>query len=424
MFRHQFTSLALVLSLIGPAALAETTLRFSWWGGTERHQVTQKAIALFESRNPGVKIKAEFGAFRGYEAKLNDQIASGSQPDIMQANWAWLPRMVRQQDALLDLYKHRSLLSLDAFASESYKAGLVNGRLAGLPTSYTANVFLWNKTAFNRAGIPLPKTWDQLIEAGRLFKSKLGDEAYPLASDSQTMVMISHAYIHQKTGKPYIYSNQAKVALNQEELREWLGFYRTLLQNHVFMSSHEKSEKRLTGKTIEQLSEWSTGKWAGHYTWDSTLRLRQNGWAVGTQGEIGSFLTMSGARNSGMYGRPSTMLVASKNSKHPELAVKFINFMTTDPEAAKILGMSRGTPMAKTQFDVLQKGNLIQGLELKAYQQIMATRLEYPSPLFEHSKMQVFLRKTFDAFAKGTISEDQAATLLLSEGNQILKSIK
>jgi len=98
--------------------------------------------------------------------------------------------------------------------------------------------------------------------------------------------------------------------------------------------------------------------------------------------------------------------------------------MTTDPEAAKILGMSRGTPMAKTQFDVLQKGNLIQGLELKAYQQIMATRLEYPSPLFEHAKVQDFLKKTFDTFAKGTISEDQAAALLLNEGNQILKSIK
>jgi oligogalacturonide transport system substrate-binding protein len=424
LLRHPLAILSLALGLASHSALADTTLRFSWWGGKDRHELTQKAIALFEAKNPGVKIKPEYSAFRGYEQNLNQQISAGNQPDIMQVNWAWLPAMTRQQDAVLDLYKYRQHLDLAAFPNESFKSGLVFGRLSGLPTSYTAMVFLWNKNTFDRAGLPLPKTWAQLMQAGQVFKTKLGNDYYPLANDAQSLILLSHAYIQQKTGKPYIYSNQAKVALTQEELRDWANFYSDLFRNHVVMTHQEKAAQQLGNKAVQQLQEWSNGKWAGNYTWDSTMSLRQSGWALGTRGDLGDFLTMAGARNSGMYGRPSVMLAVSKNTKNPDIAVKFVNFMTTDPEAGKILGTTRGTPMAKTQFDVLQKGNLIQGLEQKAYQQITANKLEYPSPLFEHSKMQTMLRQVFEALGRGQITEDQAAAQLLNEGNQILKSIK
>jgi len=422
--RSTIITAALALGFVAQAAHAEATLRFSWWGGKERHELTQKAIALFEAQNPGVKIKPEYSASRGYDASLNSQIAAGNEPDIMQVNWSWLPRMTRQQDVLLDLYKYRQHLNLAAFPNESFKSGLVYGRLSGLPTSYTAMVFLWNKSTFDRAGLPLPQTWDQLMQAGHVFKSKLGEDFYPLANDPQSLILLSHAFIQQKTGKPYIYANQAKVALTQEELRDWATFYADLFRNHVVMTHQEKAAQRLTGKTVEQLTEWSSGKWAGNFTWDSTLKLRQSGWHLDARGELGEFLTLPGARSSGMYGRPSTMLAVSKNSKHPEIAVKFVNFMTTDPEAAKILGTTRGTPMAKTQFDTLQKSNLIRGLDLKAYNQITAKRLEYPSPLFEHSKMQTMLRQVFDALGRGQITEDQAAAQLLNEGNALLKTIK
>lgn len=423
-FCRRLLALSLVLGFVGHAALAETSLRFSWWGGKDRHQATLRAIALFEAQNPGVKIKPEYSAFGGYENNLNSQIAAGNAPDIMQLNWSWLPKLTRQQDALLDLYKYRPQLRLDAFPNESFKSGLVFGRLSGLPTSYTAMVFLWNKSAFDRAGLPLPRTWEQLLDAGEVFRAKLGHDAYPLANDPQSLILLTHAYIHQKTGKPYIYSNQAKVALTQEELREWVGFYSELFRRHVTISNQERSLQKMTGKAIDQLPEWTSGKLAGNYTWDSTIKLRQNAWTAGTRGEVGDFLTMPGARNSGMYGRPSTMLSVSKQTAHPELATKFVNFMTTDPEAAKLLGMSRGTPMAKTQFDVLQKGNLIQGMELKAYQQISTNKLEYPSALFEHAKMQDLMKKTFEALANGKLTEDQAAAVLLNDGNQVLRAIK
>ena len=49
-----------------------------------------KALALFEQRHPGLKVKAEYMGFAGYLERLTTQIAGGSEPDVMQINWAWL----------------------------------------------------------------------------------------------------------------------------------------------------------------------------------------------------------------------------------------------------------------------------------------------------------------------------------------------
>ena len=48
-----------------------------------------KALALFERRH-GVRVKAEYMGFNGYLERLTTQIAGGSEPEVMQINWAWL----------------------------------------------------------------------------------------------------------------------------------------------------------------------------------------------------------------------------------------------------------------------------------------------------------------------------------------------
>ena len=47
------------------ASRRRAELRFSWWGGGERHEAMLKAARLFEAKNPGVKIKAEYSGLSG-----------------------------------------------------------------------------------------------------------------------------------------------------------------------------------------------------------------------------------------------------------------------------------------------------------------------------------------------------------------------
>ena len=58
---------------------------------------------------------------------------------------------------------------------------VVAGKLQAVPISVTGKCFFWNKTTFEKAGLEIPKTMDELLNAGAVFRDKLGDEYYPLA---------------------------------------------------------------------------------------------------------------------------------------------------------------------------------------------------------------------------------------------------
>ncbi len=70
----------------------------------------------------------------------------------------------------------------------------------------------------------------------------------------------------------------------------------------------------------------------------------------------------------------------------------------------------------------------VQGTELKAYLQIKklkdAGKIDLPSPLFENARFNKFMREVFETVAYGKISEQEAATRLVEDGNKLLLRIK
>ena len=57
--------------------------------------------------------------------------------------------------------------------------------------------------------------------------------------------------------------------------------------------------------------------------------------------------------SSGHYIKPSQMMSVSSKSKAPEEAAKLINYMVTDPEGVKFLGIERGVPCSAGARSVL-----------------------------------------------------------------------
>jgi oligogalacturonide transport system substrate-binding protein len=422
---------AATLGALASTTLAQTqdaTLRFSWWGGGERHETTLKAIAAFEAKNPGVKIKGEYMGFNGYQERLSTQVAGGSEADIVQLNWAWLSSYSKTGEGFLDLGQHKGLLALDQFSPADLKMGTLGGRLNALPAAYTARVFVWNQAAIERAGLKLPTTWDELFAAGKAFQARNGDKAYLLDGEPYDVILLSHAYAQQKHGKPYVDPNEPKVAMSQEAVLEWVQTYKRLVDSKVATPLPYRASLGGADKPTEQQQDWTTGNWAGNYTWDSVIRLRESTLDKNQKLAIGPFLTLPGARHSGMFGRPSLMFVVSKRTKHPEVAVKFLNFLLTDPQSAQILGLSRGVPSASGALHALLKDNRIGPLEQAAYQQIKQQKeaggIALPSPLFENQRFSKFMREVFETVAYGKATEQEAARRLFEEGNTLLKRIK
>lgn len=418
---------ALVLAL--PARAQDTTvLRFSWWGGAGRHEATLKAIAAFERRHPGLKIKAEYMGFNGYLERLTTQIAGRSEPDVMQINWAWLGMFSKRGNGFTDLEAYRSQLALHQFDAADLELGRVAGKLNALPVSYSARVLLWNEAALARAGLPVPKTWDDLFAAGRVFKTRYGDKAYPLDGELYDMMLLAQSYVQQKHGTPYVDPSQPRVAMSPAAALEWVQTYRRLITEHVAVPLPLRASLGGAEKPTEQQQDWVLGNWAGNYTWDSVIALRASTLNKDQKLVLGDFPTLPGAGNSGMFGRPTLMYAVGRNSKQPELAARFVNFLLTDPEAAEILGRSRGVPAAANSFELLLKAGKLPALELAAHEQVKAQRqagrVPMPSKLFEHARFHKFMREVFETVAYGKTTDQEAARRLVEEGNALLNRIK
>jgi len=287
---------------------------------------------------------------------------------------------------------------------------------------------LWNQAAFERAGLALPRNWDELFAAGPVFQAKLGDKAYPLDGELYDMILLSQAYVHQKHGTPLIDPARAQVAMDPATALEWVQTYRRIVDQHVATPLPLRASLGGAEKPTEQQQDWVVGNWAGNYTWDSVIGLRASTLDKQQKLALGEFPTLPGAKNSGMFGRPALMYAVGRNCKQPELAARLIAYLTTDAQAADILGRTRGVPAARVPFERLVRDNKLPPLELKAYEQIKAQRqagrIDLPSPLFEHARMQKFMREVFETVAYRKTSDAEAARRLVEEGNGLLKRIR
>ena len=428
---------ALILAAGAAATLAtpslaqpeQRVLRFAWWGGAGRHEATLKAVRLFEAQNPGLRIKAEYMGFGGYLERLTTQVAGGAEPDVMQINWAWLAMFSKRGTGFTDLSPYLGPAVREQLPADDLATGTINGRINALPTSYTARVMLWNEGTFAKVKQPLPRNWDELFAAGPLFKRVLGDAAYPIDGELYDMLLLAQAWVQQKHGTAFISPGpDARVAMDDAAALDWVRCYRRLVDEHVATPLPLRASLGGAEKPTEQQPDWVAGRWAGNYTWDSVIALRGSTLKGENRLALGEFPMLPNARATGIFGRPTVMYAVGRHCKQPEIAARFVEFLITDPEAARLLGRTRGLPAARNAFAQLKAAGQLPPLELQAHEQIKlqreAGRIPLPAPLFEHPRMHKFMREVFELVAYRKTSDAEAAARLLRDGQALLKRLK
>ena len=161
-------AVVLALSACGGGAAPQSAdgkveLRFSWWGGDKRAQLTQAAIAAFEAENPNIKIKPEFGDWSGYWDKLATQVAANDAPDIIQMDEKYITEY-SSRGALLDLSKYD--IDTSKFDEAALNAGKNEDGLTGIAAGINAATILANPAVFKAAGVETARR--QHMDVGRL----------------------------------------------------------------------------------------------------------------------------------------------------------------------------------------------------------------------------------------------------------------
>lgn len=331
-------------------------LRMSWWGGNSRHQSTLKAIAAFEQKYPDIKVKAEYTGWDGHLSRLTTQMASGTEPDVMQTNWPWLIIFSKNGEGYYDLNKLKDVLDLAQYAPGDLNSTTVKGKLNGLPISVNAPVFYYNDVTWKKAGLAYPKNWDELFAAGKTFRSTLGEKYYPYAMVDQDVILLLNAWMMQKYSKP-MFDPSGKFTWNDAQWQEAFSFVKRLSDDHVIpgpktMSSYGKGN-------LYEMKPWITGEWGGTFAWNISIRMYLNNMTPPAKLVLGDYVMQPGTRDSGVYFKTAQMFSVSKSTRHPQEAATLINFLLNDPQAVEALGLERGIPLSKTAEKILTDNGTI-----------------------------------------------------------------
>ncbi|WP_320120944.1 extracellular solute-binding protein [uncultured Sphaerochaeta sp.] len=319
------------------AETGETTVRWAYWGSGERVTISQEAIDLYESRNPGVKVNPEVSGGAGdHFVKVDTQLAGGNGPDIIQMGG----NIYDYADVLLPLDQYAgTLLDTAVIDPSAVASGTIDGKLLGVSTGVTMPALVYNKSMIERAGVPLPKrslTYDEFRDYLVLLKSKLPRGVYPM-QDIGVMSTNStpFGYWTRYNGTPLYTAATSSTDVTASDAQKYLELFADYRKNGLvpppdvaagFAENNADSSALIAGKV------------AIGYLYTNQL----GGYQAATTDELELMEFPGAAATKALWQAPSQFYTVNKDSKNPEETVKFINFLVNDPDAALILGSNRG----------------------------------------------------------------------------------
>lgn len=401
--------------------LDKCTLRFSWWGGDDRHEATLKAIELWNKKYPDIKIEPEYGGWDGWTEKLNTQVSGDTAPDIMQINYDWLINLSKDGLGFYDLNLLSDYIDLSGYDSETLSFGIREDKLNALTVSMSGRGLFFNKDTYAEIGAEIPDTWNDLISLGEKFSQY---EKYPLDLDTQTGASawyLSVVYVQQLTGKQFI-TMTGDLGFTADDIKTALDFYKSLEDNHIVRSVRKRAEDD-GSSALYQSPKFIDGTVSGVLEWGSAVGKYQAVLADDTLC-AGKYLSSDNGNSSGWMIKPSLMYAISDNTKYPDEAGAFINFLLNDEECAEILGTSRGIPANGKAYEALDKSGKLCGISYDSDEYLRAVDPVTLSPYFELSQLKEYYNSAIEKVSYGTATSEEASEEMYEKVKKYLERIK
>jgi multiple sugar transport system substrate-binding protein len=325
----------------GEAGDQQVTLRFSWWGNDTRHELTERAIALFEDKNPGIKVDAEPSDWDSYYDRLTTQIASRDTPDLFAVE-------IRR---LGEFAGNGILGNLDGAVDTSdlnpnvLGSGVVDGVQYAIPTGANAFTVTANTKVLADAGVALPDdatwTWEDYFSLSAQVTDATDGGTY----GTQLNFNDAHLRIYAAQRGEQLYG-ESDLAVSEETLTDWYQMTLDAIEQGATPDAARSTE---IGSTGIETSLVATNTGAFGMWWSNQLSAISSG--SGEEIELLRLPRVPGAATGGTFLQPTMFWTTSSSTKHPEEAAKLIDFLVNDPEAAEILGSDRGLPMNRTVLE-------------------------------------------------------------------------
>ncbi|WP_022873065.1 ABC transporter substrate-binding protein [Nesterenkonia alba] len=311
----------------------EVQLRFTWWGGEERHQATEEIIELFEAEHPHISVSGEYGDWDGYWDQLATQAAAGDLPDVVQMELRYM-REYFDNEQFIPLED----VDVSSIPESVLEGGMIEGDLYGVPTGSTVASIIANRDVFDEAGVEFPDdstwTWDDFREITQQISDN--SEAYGMSRPFGDFGF--EVWLRQHAGKDIV-TDDGDLDLEPEDAVPYFDMLLEMTESGAMPPAAQAAEER--GIAQEQ-SMVLTDQAAMHVEWYTGAS------GAGTE-EVDvlpiRFPTLTGNAEDGeLFYKPAMFYSVASGSDHPEEAQLFVDFMMNSEEVAAINGHDRGVP--------------------------------------------------------------------------------
>lgn len=399
----------------------KVTLRFSWWGGEDRHAATLAAIEAYKQVEPNVTIEAEYQGFDGYEQKIKTQLAGKTSADIMQLDLPWLQELTKKGDFFVDLKAQPEFdaSGFDQGFLDNY--GMYDGKLAAVPTGVNAYCLIINKSLADTLGVDSGAewTWDSILEAGKKLHGQ-DSSKYLLLTDHAALRQDMVTMLKQRTGKQWVQEDYT-LGFTKEDAAasfDWLyqamqaGVYQPLGESDLFF-----------GK-IDQNPKWINQEIPIAPSMSSILPSLKTVLPEGTEVITALPVISKDAKDSGVLVRPSQLFAVSNDSKHKAEAVKFLSWFMNDSEAAAILGAVRSVPPVKASQEAAVAAGKIDAAITNAVELGLSHAGLVDNAVANNSEVQKIMDDIVQKVSYGKSNAEQAADELVSSLTAKLKDLQ
>ncbi|MGY4691373.1 ABC transporter substrate-binding protein [Salibacterium sp. K-3] len=396
----------------------QTTIRFSWWGNDERHDLTQEMIELFEEEHPDISVEPEYTGWDSYWERLTTQAAGDNLPALVQMDNSKLTEYI-SSDLALDLNGLIDEGTIDMEdVSDVYQDMLVvDGSTYAISAGSNGLATIYNQDLFEEYDIQLEPgyTYEELEEEMSGVLEEEGENFWGydfVKADYETFFHYvrqfdQHFYNEGGTG----------VGFEKEVLENYLTTVTTWIDEgmatpyDVTAEVNESGESMVANEEAAMASAASNGLVGVQTLAEADLGL--NVMPTAADGE-----------KSGNWVRPSMSFMISSNVSEAkqEAAATLINFITNNQEANEILRAERGVPIAAGVRENLAEQVDPTVQETFEFLEVLEERAGDPEPLPPPGEAEV--RAAFDRMLESVkydeMTIEEGVDSFVQEAEQIL----
>jgi raffinose/stachyose/melibiose transport system substrate-binding protein len=309
-----------IVAVGGPARAADVTLTIESWRNDDLSIWKDKIIPAFEAKNPGIKLKFTPSAPPEYNAVLNSKLDAGSAGDLITC---------RPFDASLSLYNKGQLVALQDLEgmknfSPIAKSGWTTDDGSAtfcVPMASVIHGFIYNKDAFAKVGVEVPKTEAEFFAA--LDKIKKDGAYIPMAMGTNDQWEAA-TMGYNNIGPNYWKGEEGRLALikGTQKLTDepWVAPYRQLAKWKDYLGDGFQAQTYPDSQNLFTLGRAAVYP-AG--SWDIS------GFNTQAQFKMGAFYPPVPKAGDECYISDHTDIAIGMNAKtkNPEAAKTFLNWV-------------------------------------------------------------------------------------------------